>query len=196
MYCPGCSIQVTEDLKFCKNCGANLRGVRDAMLSREEKSEWRNPWLAQILLAKEAQERLRGLTPEKRRYNEMRGGVITTFVGFGVTIFLYFLLNTIADVEGGRDAEILRKVWLAGVIPILVGLAIFFNGLIFGKREVKLEEQRRRTLQTPTAGPLQPMQNDAKTTNNLLISPDYGVTEETTAHLPDPINTPSREERD
>ncbi len=195
MYCPGCSIQIIEDLKFCKNCGANLRGVRDAMLSPRDKFDWNKTWVAEMLLSEDEQERRRGVTPEKKRNNEMRGGVITAFVGLGVMIFLYFLLGTVPDVEGGRDAEIIRKVWLVGVIPFLIGLAILFNGFFFGRREVKLEEERRRMLYTHLPTTPQPQQIDAQPTNELLASPEYGVTEHTTAHLPDPVNTPSREER-
>jgi hypothetical protein len=195
MYCPGCSIQVTEDLKFCKNCGANLRGVREVMLSREDKFDWKKTWVAEMLLSKEEVDRIRGITPEKKRNDEMRGGVITAFVGLGVMIFLYFLLGTIAEVKGGPKAAIIEQVWLVGVIPFLIGVAIFFNGLFLGRREVKIEEERRRTLQSSPFTPQQPQQIDAKPTNDLLISPEYGVTENTTAHLPDPANTRSREER-
>jgi uncharacterized membrane protein YvbJ len=42
MFCPRCGFQVSDDLKFCKQCGANLRGAREAMTSSstEGKLEW------------------------------------------------------------------------------------------------------------------------------------------------------------
>jgi hypothetical protein len=192
MFCPGCAIQVTDDTKFCKNCGANLRGVREAMLSRAEKFDWSRTWVAEMLLSQEEQERRRGVTPEKKYHDTMKAGVITTFVGLGAMIFFYYFLIPVANAESGNDAEIIRRVWLVGVVPFLIGIAILFNGLVFGRREIKLEEERRRSLPQPTQGPAQ---IEAAPTNDLLISPQYGVTEDTTAHLPDSVNPPSRQER-
>ncbi len=42
MYCPGCGLQVNDDLKFCRQCGANLHSVREAMSSRSagKKFDW------------------------------------------------------------------------------------------------------------------------------------------------------------
>ena len=42
MYCPGCSTQTTDEINYCKQCGANLRSVRQALLSGEpeESFDW------------------------------------------------------------------------------------------------------------------------------------------------------------
>jgi len=41
MFCPQCGIRQSEELKFCKSCGANLYAVRQVVTTREtgEKSE-------------------------------------------------------------------------------------------------------------------------------------------------------------
>src|SRR5262245_23939276 len=129
MFCPGCGLQTSEELKFCRQCGANLLGVREAMMScsAEEKIDWSKSWAANILLAEEVQERQRG-TPEERRLNEIKGGVITSFVGIGVMIFLYFFFDVVAK-QNPHDAEIIRSLWLAGIIPFLIGISIILNGL-------------------------------------------------------------------
>ena len=195
MFCPNCGIQITTDIKFCKSCGANLRGVREAMTSRGEQFDWSKTWVAEMFMTDEERERRRGVTPEQKRNNELRAGVITTAVGIGSMIFLYFFLGTVARVEGGRDAEIVSRVWLAGVVPTLIGLALLFNGLFLRKRESPATQQDLRPLyQQP---PLQD-QIPAKTTDQLLLDAERSaassVTEHTTAHLPEKVPA-SRPER-
>jgi hypothetical protein len=198
MFCPGCGIQITEDIKFCKNCGANLRGVREAMAARGEQFDWSKTWVAEMFMTEEEKERRRGVTPEQKRNNELRAGVITTAAGVGAMIFLYFFLGTVARVEGGRDAEIISRVWLAGVVPFLIGLALLFNGLFLRKREIQLHERESRSLSEQTSPS---NQIPAKTTSQLLMDAetnaasraDFSVTEDTTAHLPEKVLASRRE---
>ena len=77
-------------------------------------------------------ERLQGITPETKRRNEVKAGVITSSVGIGVMIFLYFLMQGIILGGGVKpgDAEILSRIWLAGIIPFMVGVALIINGTI------------------------------------------------------------------
>src|SRR5215510_9571176 len=170
MFCPGCGYQASDDLKYCRQCGANLRGLREAMNSAapEEKPDWSNTWAANILLAKQVQEQMRG-TPEERRINEIKGGVITSFVGIGLMIFLYFFLNVVANKESfAPDAEILRSVWMVGIIPFMIGIGIIFNGLFISRRLLQSKEQQTQPAKpasltlsaNPTALP-------AKTTDQL-----------------------------
>ena len=188
MFCPSCGVQITTDIKFCKSCGANLRGVRDAMTGRGGEFDWSKTWVAEMFLTEEEKERRRGVTLEQKRNNELRAGVITTAVGIGAMIFLYFFLGTIARVEGGKDAEILSRVWLAGIVPFFVGLALLFNGLFLRKRELPTPQQDFRPLyqQPPIQEPLA-----AKTTDQLLLEAERNiassVTEHTTAHLPEKV---------
>src|SRR5262249_25460806 len=189
MYCPGCGIQTTEETKFCKNCGANLRGVRDAMASRVDRFDWSKTWLADIFLTEEERDRRLGITEEeraeKKRTEDIKAGMITSIVGISVTIFLYFFFQPIARKVGGDDAEILRRLWLAGIIPLFVGFGLLFNAFFLSKRNRKPREQQWQIQQAPTLH-----DSPAKTTSQLVISdgssyPDHSVTENTTAHLPD-----------
>lgn len=175
MFCPGCSIQITDDTKFCKNCGANLRGVREAMTTRGDQFDWSKTWVAEMFMSGEERERRRGVTPEHKRLNEIKAGVITSLVGIGAMIFLRFFMEAVANNEAGNDAEIIRRVWLAGVVPFLVGIGLLVNGIFLSKRQVKLQT-------TPIVMPV-----SAPTTKQLGEAPDTNasVVEHTTAHLPE-----------
>ncbi len=90
MFCPACGLQINDDLKFCKQCGANLRGVRDAMTSNstQGKSDGSKNWWEDIAHAHAIRELGIGVSPEEKRIKEIKGGVITSAVGIGMMIFL------------------------------------------------------------------------------------------------------------
>jgi hypothetical protein len=189
MFCPKCGNEANEEVKFCRKCGANLQGVQEAMTGRggNKSIDWDKTWVKEMLLSQEERERRQGITPEVKRMNEIKGGVITTAAGLGAMIFLYFFLGAVAANEG-KDAVIVGRVWLAGLIPFLVGLALIFNGLFVSKRIVKLKQAQLAQEQEARAQTL-----TAHTTNQLpevetpYTSP-YSVTERTTYHLPQPPN--------
>lgn len=176
MFCPGCAIQITDDTKFCKSCGTNLRGVRDAMMGRNEQFDWSKTWVAEMFMTEEERERRRGITPEQKRLNEIKAGVITTLAGLGAMIFFYFFLGTVADAKPQDESvEIIRRVWLLGLVPFLIGLGILFNGIFLTKRQIAMNPPP-----VPTALPTP--------TTSQLIEParaQASVTEHTTAHLPE-----------
>lgn len=196
MLCPRCSSTQSDDVKFCKACGANLEAVRAAIESREpgKKFDWSNTWVAEMFMSAEAQElrkqemeRRLGITPTVKRYREIKAGVITSCAGIAVSIFLFVFMQGVAGHVDADDAEILRRVWVAGVIPFFVGLALIFNGLVVSKRLVELQE-RERELKWPGApGGLEGQVNNQRelrpADTSEFIPPGFGVTEQTTRHL-------------
>ena len=90
MICPRCASNQGDDIKFCTSCGANLQAVREVLQPPDPagKFNWNNTWVAEMFLSqderrrrKEEIERERGITPEVRRYNEIKAGVIVSSVG-------------------------------------------------------------------------------------------------------------------
>jgi hypothetical protein len=195
MFCPQCGANQSDDLKFCNLCGANLQAVRQVVATREtgEKFDWSRTWVAEMFLSEserkrrtEEIERERGVTPEVKRYNEIKAGVITSCVGIGVMIFLAVICEGIVasgHIPAG-DAEILNRVWIAGVIPFFVGLALIINGLFVSK---KLAQVLRRDLaDQPDAFGNQPQARSLRSADTTEFVPaDFSVTEETTRHLAD-----------
>lgn len=193
MICPRCGSSQSEELKFCKSCGANLSALRQVLATRdtEEKFDWSKTWVAEMFQsAEEAQrrkaelDRQRGLTPEIKRFMEIKAGVITASAGLALGIVLFvFMQGLILSGRVSADtAEILSRLWIAGVIPLFVGIALIVNGLVVSK---KMLEAARRT------GELPPSPEHTETTPHSLPSADtaefipsgFSVTEETTKHL-------------
>ena len=193
MICPRCGSSQSEELKFCKSCGANLSALRQVLATRETggKIDWSKTWVAEMFeSAEEAQrrkaelDRQRGITPEVKRYIEIKAGVITASAGLAIGIFLFVFMQGL--ILGGKvspdTAEILSRLWIAGVIPLFVGIALMVNGLFVSKK--MLEAARR-------AGELPPSPGQPDTTPRSLPSADttefipsgFSVTEQTTKHL-------------
>lgn len=202
MFCPQCGASQSEELKFCKLCGANLQAVRQVVATREtdEKFDWSKTWVAEMFLSEEERqkrlhqlEREKGVTPEVKRYNEIKGGVITSCVGLGVSIFLFFFMRGIilSGQNTPGDNEILSRIWIAGVIPFLIGLGIMINGIFVSKKIVEayrreMPPRPNRTELEGTGG--QRALGPADTTE--FVSPNFSVTEDTTKHL---MNSPPKQ---
>jgi hypothetical protein len=75
--------------------------------------------------------------------------VITGSVGLALMIFLAIFMQGLVSVVDADAAAILRHVWVVGIIPFFVGLALIFNGLVVTK---KMAEQRQRELQQRDTG--------------------------------------------
>jgi hypothetical protein len=196
MYCPQCGANQSDELRFCNLCGANLYAVRQVVATREtgeksEKFDWSKTWLAEMFLSEDEQkkrkaemERQQGITPEMKRPNEVKGGVITSCAGIGLMIFLYVFMQGL--IKSGLVVEevavILSHVWIAGVMPFFVGIGLMINGLVvskrLGKSDVK-ELAERPGAQIHDADPRS--LRSADTTE--FITPGFSVTEETTKHL-------------
>nr|AUN35728.1 hypothetical protein [uncultured bacterium] len=123
MLCPRCNSNQSDDIRFCTSCGANLQAVREALDAPEKKFDWGNTWVAEMFMSGQANEirkremeRQLGITPEVKRYNEIKAGVICSCVGLGISVFLYFLMLGIAANATPQDAAILLRLWVAGII--------------------------------------------------------------------------------
>jgi len=200
MWCPRCGSSqrdwsrtqdVLEELKFCRECGANLYAVRQLVDKPEvdEKFDWNKTWVAEMLQSSEeavrrqqAREIAGGLTPEVKRYNEIKGGIITGSVGLALMIFLYVFMQGI--IIGGKvpndTAEILSRIWVAGVIPVFVGLALIFNGVFISKKALA-SSKRAPNSTSELTGDETPALRSANTAE--FLPANFSVTENTTRHL-------------
>ena len=192
MLCPRCGTNQSDEMNFCKVCGANLEAVRQALVNPEaiKRFDWGDTWLAEMFrsgqaaeLRKIEMERQMGITPEVKRYNEIKAGVITGSVGVGLMIFLsVFMQGIIASGVPASDAAILSHLWIAGVIPFVVGVALIVNGMVVSKRMVEIQERemkRRKEVEGEAGGPkgLRPADT------NEFIPTGFSVTDQTTRHL-------------
>src|ERR1700716_2093850 len=167
MFCPKCGSTQSDELKFCKSCGANLFAVRQVVDTREtaEGFDWTKTWVAEMFMSpqelkrrKEELERQRGITPEMKRYNEIKAGIITGSVGIGIAIFLYVFMQGII-LSGNvtpNSAEILSRLWIAGVLPLFVGIALIVNGLFVSRKLVEFARQNSQNAPQNLEGDVKP----------------------------------------
>jgi hypothetical protein len=194
MFCPKCGSTQSDELRFCKVCGANLFAVRQVVDTREtlEKSDSGNNWIAAVVHTqeeskrhKEEIQRQRGITPEvKLRYDEIKAGVITGTVGIGIAIFLYVFMQGII-LSGNvtpNAAQILSRLWIAGVLPLFVGISLIINGLFVSKKLVEIAREASQTAPNNLEGELNPQSLRPADTTEFIPS-GFSVTEHTTKHL-------------
>jgi len=190
MLCPRCALNQSDEIKFCTSCGANLQAVREALDAPEKKFDWGNTWVAEMFMSGQAaeirkreMERQLGITPEVKRYNEIKAGVIVSCVGIGVSIFLFFLMMGVAANAPPGDAEILTRVWVAGVIPFMVGLALIINGLFVSKKMIEVMGRGRKETDALEDGGPTPRGLRPADTNEFIPANMSSVTDQTTRHL-------------
>jgi hypothetical protein len=190
MLCPRCASNQSDEIKFCTFCGANLQAVRDALAAPEatKKFDWSETWVAEMFMSAEAQERRKlemerrmGITPEIKRYQEIKAGVILSCIGVGIAIFLAIFMQGIIPKVEPDTAEILSRLWIAGVLPFMIGLALMINGAVVSKKLIELQERKERekgSLEEAQA----PRGLRAADTSE-FIPAGMSVTEGTTRHL-------------
>jgi hypothetical protein len=190
MICPRCASNQSDDIKFCTSCGANLQAVREVLAVRDSgtKFDWSNTRAADMFMSGQAaelrkleMERRLGITPEVKRYNEIKAGVIVSSVGVGLAIFLAIFMQGIVGKVEPDVAEIITRLWIVGIIPFMVGLALIVNGLVVSKRIVQALERDQKREKTLEEGPAP---RDLKAANTSEFIPtNFSVTDQTTRHL-------------
>jgi hypothetical protein len=192
MFCPQCGSTQSDELKFCKSCGANLQALRQIMATRDpdDRFEWGKTWVAEMFMSSEDAikhqakiERLQGKTPEVKRRNEIKAGIITASAGVGLMILLFVLMEGIvASGVSDKAAAILSRLWIAGVLPLFVGLALIVNGMFISKRDEPASssenESTIKELNDTSADQYLPPAD-----TNELMPEAFSVTDETTKHL-------------
>lgn len=191
MFCPSCGTETRDALKFCKQCGTNLKRIQGVMGKGGAgvRKNWADAFWEDH---EEERDREKRKLPEEKRLEEIKTGVITTSVGIAVMIFFSFLFEAIANTTDGPGANIIRSLWAVGLVPTLVGLGFIFNGVVVSKRLVELKKQQ--AAKTP-----QPMFAAVPNTSpvaqlNEAAQPqfaDYSIAEPTTTKLREPVPVPS-----
>jgi hypothetical protein len=164
MICPRCASNQSDNIKFCTSCGANLHAVRKALDARGSGKKVDS-----------------SDTCEVKRYNEIKAGVITSSVGVGIAIFLFIFMQGVAGRVDPDVAQIITRLWIAGIIPFMVGVALIINGLVVSKKMVEIQ-QREQQRETPLEEGTAPRGLRSADTSE-FIPAGMSVTDQTTRHL-------------
>jgi hypothetical protein len=205
MYCPSCATEAGDQTKYCVKCGVNLRRVQGALGKGDaggwDGNDWDQTWKdahrARLEERKKRQDNRRKKTPEEKRLNEIKAGVIVGSVGFGLMVFLSLLFDAIASTMDGPEANILRSLWAVGLVPFMVGVGILFNGFFISKRIVELKRQHEQTDQQPSlfsAPNTSPVARLVEPAQSPIS--DFSVTENTTTKLREPASATSPRDTD
>jgi hypothetical protein len=197
MVCPRCASNQSDNVKFCTFCGANLEAVREvlAVKDSDRKFDWSETWVAEMFRSGEIaqqrkleMERRLGITPEVKRYNEIKAGVIVSSVGVALTIFLAIFMQGVASNVAPNEAEIVSRLWVAGFIPFFVGLALIINGVVVSKKQAEIIEREMRRVKNLDVNPAElnaspPQRTLRPAETNEFIPVPFSVTDQTTRHL-------------
>ena len=193
MYCPSCGTETSDQTKYCTKCGVNLRRVKGVLgkggAGGSDVSDSDRITPGDLRNLRRSQNKK---TPEEKRFEEIKSGVITSSVGLALMIFLNVLFDAIASTVNGPASNILRSLWGVGVIPFLIGAGIIINGLFISKRIVDFKRQQEQKDQQQ---PLFSAPNTSQVAR--LVEPsqstisDFSITETTTTKLREPVSAPS-----
>lgn len=184
MFCPQCGTTQPDEMNYCKSCGAHLQAVRTALErpGSVEELKLEKTWLGQALMTQDEKDRIRGITPEMKRRREIKAGVITASAGVALTVALFVLMEGIILSGRVTDATaLLSRLWIVGLIPILVGGALIVNGAFISPRSKDKSDQIDPATNTAPDELVSPAET------NLLPDTPFSVTDETTRHLNEPV---------
>ena len=106
-------------------------------------------------------------------------------MGVGLVILLMVMMGGIVATGRVSDAaaEILLRVWIVGILPILIGAALIFNGMFVSKRGADIAAHDTDTGTKELDAQSQPNYLSPADTNDLVSSVPFSVTDRTTRHL-------------
>lgn len=197
MYCPSCGSEELQLSQYCRACGTNLRVVRStlerpdaitasAVTAREQIGVAIADKIRDLKTGKDLEHFAEDVlpqfekfleSPEERRLRRIRAGVITSCIGLGWSLAVFFVSLAESD---------FFPFMLPGFVLFLIGLGIVINGLLFTVPTKKLpgtadDALSQTVLDSSTkydAPQLRAMTNE--------LAPNRGVrsvTEHTTHHL-------------
>ena len=149
MYCPSCGNEERQLSQFCRACGTDLRIVRNSLESpdsitqsavsaREHIGMAVADKIRQMKSAKDLEKVAEDIlpqfekfleSPEERRLRRIRAGVITSAIGFGAALGMFFLALAEED---------LLPLIAPGFIMFLIGIGVIINGMLFTLPRKKL----------------------------------------------------------
>jgi hypothetical protein len=105
--------------------------------------------------------------------------VVITVVGGGLTLFLYLFLGALASYPFMPDevAPLLRLIWIKGLIPVFIGLAITLYGLLLGRPSPRLARK---------SGLIETESGQAADESFITQPAPFSVTEQTTTRMESP----------
>jgi hypothetical protein len=107
--------------------------------------------------------------------------VITGSLGLALAIFLFVFMNglVLSGKVSPAAAEIISRLWIVGVIPMFVGIALVINGVFVSKRLAQIARDAARRPSNLPESDINPITNGTAETTK-FIPPGFSVTENTT----------------
>ncbi|GEM_PF-2875617 len=160
MYCPNCGRQAHDNQRYCTSCGLNLTVVAEALSGRIQAPD---------------------ASRDMMRLAEIRRGLRTTMMGFGLMIFFYYFFG-----QSAGFAAIGAIVFFAGLSHLVFASLLRSGRSNFWKGWARWSQ--RAPASSSTTGQLSSSGDPLKRSE-----PPPSVTEHTTVRLPSPEYTSPRE---
>jgi hypothetical protein len=205
MFCPSCGSEERQVSQFCRACGTDLRAVRtslakpdvitaSAVSARDEIGHAIADKIRELETANDLKKVAEDVlpmierwleSPQQRRLRGIRGGIVTSAVGLGATLF--FLI------WGLNETNMFFLMGL-GLTAFLIGLGLIINALVFTVPKEYVPhaslDPRQRVPIDEAPDRIIAVQRELTTAEPLSSPPS--VTEQTTHHLKDSPGKPAR----
>jgi hypothetical protein len=205
MFCPSCGSEERQVSQFCRACGTDLRAVRtslakpdtitaSAVSARDEIGHAIADKIREFETANDLKKVAEDVlpmierfleSPQQKRLRGIRGGVVTSAIGLGATLFF---------VVWGLNQKDMFFLMGLGLTTFLIGLGLIINALVFTVPKEYVPHASLDTSQRVLIdeGPDRVITVKREVTTAEPLSPQASVTEQTTHHLTDSSATPGR----